>query len=491
VSFALLRQQLAATPLGGRGMLTASLVCFWAFHFIVLWTSSFSVPHPAGNLDLGHDLTWLVGVSCNALALLGCALGLGRSRAVRFSALALVAGLLTAAGVGLIAARVAWEGPGFDIAFLGGNALFGIGTGLMMASYADVLRRVSPQTTFMATAAAFTLGALLCLVVTVALVPPARWTAAAALAPAAALLYRQAARDAETPVEGDDRPAPATEDLPSSGLPLKSFLGLIAVVGLTAGVMRGMNHLDMAASAADQLFIGSVLVGGVLLLALSFLADRLKPTLLLQGAVVVISAAFMALALLTSESAPVAFVIHTVGFVFFVALVWLFCTFLGQGCADGTRRFIVGLFANQAGQALGSLGYLGLVAAVGSSASALLPASLGTVYVLLLAALAFFANAGRAKRSVAAANALAVEPAVLLSSLAEGHRLTAREVEIGVLVAEGRSRAAIAEALVVSQETVKSHTKHLYQKLSVHSRDELMRLLEEEARLWADRRSIL
>nr|WP_236758954.1 helix-turn-helix transcriptional regulator [Adlercreutzia mucosicola] len=199
----------------------------------------------------------------------------------------------------------------------------------------------------------------------------------------------------------------------------------------------------------------------------------------------------MALALLTSESAPVAFVIHTVGFVFFVALVWLFCTFLGQGCADGTRRFIVGLFANQAGQALGSLGYLGLVAAVGSSASALLPASLGTVYVLLLAALAFFANAGRAKRSVAAANALAVEPAVLLSSLAEGHRLTAREVEIGVLVAEGRSRAAIAEALVVSQETVKSHTKHLYQKLSVHSRDELMRLLEEEARLWADRRSIL
>ena len=175
---------------------------------------------------------------------------------------------------------------------------------------------------------------------------------------------------------------------------------MIAVVGLTAGVMRGMNHLDMAASAADQLFIGSVLVGGVLLLALSFLADRLKPTLLLQGAVVVISAAFMALALLTSESAPAAFVIHTVGFVFFVALVWLFCTFLGQGCADGTRRFIVGLFANQAGQALGSLGYLGLVAAVGSSASALLPASLGTVYVLLLAALAFFANAGDRKSVV-------------------------------------------------------------------------------------------
>ena len=114
------------------------------------------MPHPAGNLDLSHDLTWLVGVSCNALALLGCALGLGRSCAARFSALALVAGLLTAAGIGLIAARVAWEGSGFDVAFLGGNALFGIGTGLMMASYADVLRRVSPQTTFMATAAAYT-----------------------------------------------------------------------------------------------------------------------------------------------------------------------------------------------------------------------------------------------------------------------------------------------------------------------------------------------
>lgn len=498
MSLALFRQRLAATPLGGRGMLVASLVCFWTFHFIVLWPSSFSPEGAEVALNLGADLTWVIAVSCNALVLLGCVVVLSRGVAVHFTVLCWLSGVLSACGIALIASRMVWQGVPSDVAFLAGNVLFGVGTGLMMASYADQLRRTSPQTTFMALSAAFTLGAFLCLVLTVALVPVARWVSAAVLPLVAAYCYdvygRRVARGGEE-LSGEGQSAAssipaaaATDDVPLSGLPLKSLLGLIVVVGLTAGVMRGMSHLDADATVAGPLFIGSVLVGGSVLFALSFLVERLKPTLLLQGVVVVISAAFMALALLADESMTAAFVVHTVGFLFFVDLVWLFCTFLGHGHPQGTRLFIIGLCANQVGQALGSLGYLGLVAAVGSSALALMPASLGTVYVLLLAALIFFANAGRVRRAVPA---MASSAAQQLPLLADAYRLTAREVEIGVLVVEGKSRAAIADELVVSQETVKTHTKHLYQKLSVHSRDELLRLLEDEARQRAERQVFL
>jgi len=48
--------------------------------------------------------------------------------------------------------------------------------------------------------------------------------------------------------------------------------------------------------------------------------------------------------------------------------------------------------------------------------------------------------------------------------------LTAREVEVLRLVAEGRSNAEIAEQLVMSLPTVKTHVRSLYQKLGIGSR---------------------
>ncbi|HMN31550.1 MAG TPA: response regulator transcription factor, partial [Caldilineaceae bacterium] len=48
--------------------------------------------------------------------------------------------------------------------------------------------------------------------------------------------------------------------------------------------------------------------------------------------------------------------------------------------------------------------------------------------------------------------------------------LTERELEVLGLIAAGRSNAVIAEQLVVTVGTVKSHLKHIYSKLAVGSR---------------------
>lgn len=62
--------------------------------------------------------------------------------------------------------------------------------------------------------------------------------------------------------------------------------------------------------------------------------------------------------------------------------------------------------------------------------------------------------------------------------LGELHGLTPRETDVLVLVAKGRNAPFIEEKLVISRNTVKSHVKHIYRKLDVHSNQELIDLVE-------------
>ena len=55
--------------------------------------------------------------------------------------------------------------------------------------------------------------------------------------------------------------------------------------------------------------------------------------------------------------------------------------------------------------------------------------------------------------------------------------LSAREAQVAVLIAQGRSKAAIARQLYVSENTVRTHAKNAYSKLGVCSKTELEALL--------------
>ena len=61
--------------------------------------------------------------------------------------------------------------------------------------------------------------------------------------------------------------------------------------------------------------------------------------------------------------------------------------------------------------------------------------------------------------------------------LAGRYALSPRETEVFVLLAQGRTRAFIQDELVLSGSTVKTHVSHIYAKMGVHDRQEMMDLI--------------
>lgn len=66
-------------------------------------------------------------------------------------------------------------------------------------------------------------------------------------------------------------------------------------------------------------------------------------------------------------------------------------------------------------------------------------------------------------------------------SLGEAYRLTDREMEVLHLLGLGKPNSAIARDLFIADGTVKAHIQHIYQKLDVHTRKELLGLLGVES----------
>lgn len=67
----------------------------------------------------------------------------------------------------------------------------------------------------------------------------------------------------------------------------------------------------------------------------------------------------------------------------------------------------------------------------------------------------------------------------VVTHLVRHYGLTAREGEVVSLLMKGRNEPFISEALFISPSTTHSHVTHVYTKLSVHSRQELLNFIEQ------------
>ena len=70
----------------------------------------------------------------------------------------------------------------------------------------------------------------------------------------------------------------------------------------------------------------------------------------------------------------------------------------------------------------------------------------------------------------------------VIADLAAEAGLTPREADIAAMVARGNSVPAVAERLAISQNTVRGHTKRIYAKLDIHTKQELIDLVAQRSK---------
>ena len=69
------------------------------------------------------------------------------------------------------------------------------------------------------------------------------------------------------------------------------------------------------------------------------------------------------------------------------------------------------------------------------------------------------------------------------ADLAREFKLSPREAEVFGFLAKGRSVPYMRDVLVISKSTIETHIKHIYAKCNVHSKQELLDLVEARQRM--------
>ena len=67
----------------------------------------------------------------------------------------------------------------------------------------------------------------------------------------------------------------------------------------------------------------------------------------------------------------------------------------------------------------------------------------------------------------------------VFEQIAEDFSLTRREAELLPFIARGRSARVIADALFVSENTIRTHTRRILEKTDLHSKQQVIDLIEK------------
>ena len=266
---------------------------------------------------------------------------------------------------------------------------------------------------------------------------------------------------------------------------IKILLG-IAAYGLVIGIMQGIS---VDAAPTPKLALSSVhhllevATAAIIIWAVLVKRRSLHFSDLWRATLVFTATGVLALPLFGRTFSGWALVIVGVGQTLVVMLLWAFLADVAhRGTINPLAVFALGWTAYclpfPVGRALGGL----------FEASTAMT-SLVSVVVYLLAMASVFLLDERdfsAGRVFADLEKPAVPPALFdalgaaCKRLGRDSGLTDREQEVMELICKGRSKGYIAESLCISENTVRSHARHLYAKVGVHSKQELLDLLMEQ-----------
>lgn len=288
-------------------------------------------------------------------------------------------------------------------------------------------------------------------------------------------------------------------------LPLR-FIAIVALYSVPTGLLRsspGALSFISADGTGETIFAFAALITAVVSVASTLLADRRKVELIYRSIMPLMAAGLLMLPFLTPGQGVVAGACIMSAFILFQMYVWASLSDIATDVA-APSAFVFGV--GESGINVGVLAGIlfGLLLNSGSPTLFAVTA-LALVYLflvfenfkgaeegtsLLLPVSAYKGEQerpGSTRQKMTIAEAAKMDLASLFSavlkdrceSVSRAYGLSAREKEVLELLAKGRSLQSIADALGVAYTTVKTHTDHIYTKTGVHSRQELIDLLEQ------------
>lgn len=393
-------------------------------------------------------------------------------------AVLLSTGLAFVGAVTCASCAFAFQGSDVPVLFiLLGGALVGIGTPLCLLSVVGIIVWQETETVFMQTIVGAALASALCLVIS----PCAHLQACLVLCCLPLLMCVGMLFERDR-MKRQAVPPRVPTSLSRPRFPTKLFATAL-VHGTALGTLFGISSA-VGSGTSDLRVMAAALASAVALLVVGALGFRLDYSTMLYKRATVFMAVGAAVVVVFDGQPGIGAFVQLVGFCYMhlvvwglndfvmrefgIPLVWLVgFTTAGWMCGEVASGLLAGLVVREL-----SPGYA--VDAV------------ETLFLLLLMVASLVLSDGRNLADgwslAAPTKARAAFPDFdsAVGHLAVVFGLTERESEVFSLFVRGRNRRYIAEALSVSDETVKSHVSAIYRKTGVHTQQEAIDLLEKE-----------
>lgn len=471
-------------------------LCFYLAWMYLVFNGTLSI-----NVDLrsGHTLLWVHVISSVVGVVTYAGIVAFSRRTVRQFATRralVIAGAVMALGTAM---AVLPGGDIPDIVRYVGGALTGVSSCWVIVYWGSLFSSLEPRNMVLATGASFffaflvyygvlqlpeyvvfAVQVLLPLAATLLLPQPANVSSMLAAQQEPAVMPNEQAMNVLGEVRPDD--ASARMIVPAKRLPWRIMLGILVVMFVYGGVRVYVGSVDSqdAAVLAPTLLMSL----GISILAVAWGAFFTKGSASL-GSIYKMALPFLATSLLVlvifgRESPIVIGSLATACNVTIEILSWILMADLAR-----TKRvpaFIVFAMGRGAVQLGMLLGQLFAIACLDERA----PFAIVSIFVLMIAAgflfesedteLVFEAPSPEEREAMEERTGTSFD--ARLDEVAKNAQLTARETEIFKLWATGHGSKYIQENLVISPATVKTHVRHIYEKCEVHSRAEIIALLE-------------
>lgn len=277
-----------------------------------------------------------------------------------------------------------------------------------------------------------------------------------------------------------------------SEVPLR-FLVILFLFCAAFGIMQYL--LVLPHDEADAIVGSNIAVRGLisLIVLVGFGVFSWKPDISYRIGLLLITAGFLAAPF--TKSISFSSVVVMAGYTCFDMMGWIVVAALvARHCMDATRIIAIARVAALGGVFVGGVVGSLLVHWAWSDDTNMAITMTAIAYLLVAAAVLLLYGGssnvwGLMKKESVTIDVVQQATDESIRSLAARYRLTPRETELFGLFVSGRSIPWIAAKLGVSEGTIRSHTRHIYEKTNVHSRQELIDFAQEEIRERVDQPS--